>query len=70
MDENWSMLRILFKSKKKEIWNLLKKSSIQQKEEQSQKEKIYTGARFFLEKVLVYVDPITLYCSAKMVYKI
>ena len=70
MEENWTLFKTIFKSKRKEIWNNLKISSQQKKEEENnQKQIVYTGARFFLEKVLVYADPLTLYCSARLVNK-
>ena len=66
MEEDWDLLRNLFKSKKKEIWKELKGINSPIKNENR---RISTGARFFLEKVLIHCDPITLYCSARMVCK-
>ena len=64
MFEDWNLVKNLFKSKKKEIWKELKQVSTPIIIEN---QKISTGARFFLEKVLIHCDPITLFCSARTV---
>ena len=68
MLEDWNLLKNFFGSKKEFIWKELKPiTSIETQEEN--KRKFSTGARFFLEKVLIHSDPITLYCSARLVIK-
>jgi hypothetical protein len=64
MMEDWNLVKSFFKSNKKEIWKELKFNS---PTINSLDQKNSTGARFFLEKVLIHSDPLTLFCSARIV---
>ena len=66
----WETLKRISKDKKKIIFERLRIENKKKENEISENKNenvVYTGARMFLQKVLVFADPVTLYFSARLV---